>query len=411
MSDSQRISLDELISPAAARVVVAPDGRARFDLESFPRVDGLLRGKQVENVPKLVEHLCGICPVAHHLAGIEALENLMGVRSVSDSAAAVRALLHYASVIDTHAVRLARHDPKTAVALRRFAKLGLTAAGAPSHFPDVAIPGGVRVLAEAAKVAEVVEQLEQALELAETLAEAQFTVGGVRAEFDGADLALVNRAGEPDMLGEFLRVARDGKALMQDSPRHKWPELIREANVGANAPKPYLAALGESGGKFRVGPVSQLRVGALTTPRAAAWQERWDANDGSAPSARAVVLVHAVEMIARLVKRPELVEGTAFREPTPPFGEIGIGWVDGPRGLLVHTYRADENMLVTDANILTPTAQNEVWLSDMLSSVAASDDPDAVARMERSIREADPCLPCVEVPEGMMDLEVVEGEG
>ncbi len=67
MSGTQRIDLNALVSPAAARVVVQvdPDGQVReasFDLAGLPRVDQLLIGRPVTEVPGLVERLCGIWP-------------------------------------------------------------------------------------------------------------------------------------------------------------------------------------------------------------------------------------------------------------------------------------------------------------------------------------------------------------
>jgi NAD-reducing hydrogenase large subunit len=80
--------------------------------------------------------------------------------------------------------------------------------------------------------------------------------------------------------------------------------------------------------------------------------------------------------------------------------------VDGARGLLVHRYRVDEASRVDQALVLTPTAQNEYWLSRLL--VAALTGPagaDELA-LEEAVREADPCLPCAAAPPGHMGLEI-----
>ncbi|HEX7661736.1 MAG TPA: hypothetical protein VF444_19880, partial [Pseudonocardiaceae bacterium] len=91
---------------------------------------------------------------------------------------------------------------------------------------------------------------------------------------------------------------------------------------------------------------------------------------------------------------------------------VGVGWVDGPRGLLVHRYATAADGRLTGATLLTPTAQNEVWLAELLRQ-AAETTPDALEPgLEAAIREADPCLPCSSAPPGAMGVrvETVESE-
>lgn len=89
-----------------------------------------------------------------------------------------------------------------------------------------------------------------------------------------------------------------------------------------------------------------------------------------------------------------------------PAGAVGVGWVDGPRGLLVHRYVAGGDGLLRAATILTPTAQNEPWLADLLRAAVARSA--AAGALERAVREADPCLPCTAAPLGTMRLTVTD---
>ena len=84
----------------------------------------------------------------------------------------------------------------------------------------------------------------------------------------------------------------------------------------------------------------------------------------------------------------------------------GTGWVDGPRGLLVHTYTCGADGVLTAARITTPTAQNEPWLARLLTAAASAPDDERPARLEASVRAADPCLPVSSAPEGGMGLTV-----
>ena len=410
-----RITLNEVIDPFGARVVVEvdEDGRTReawFDLVGLPRVDGLLVGQPVVSAPTVVERLCGICPAAHHLAGVRALDALVGAR-VPAAAAAVRRLLHHGSMLEAHAVRLASVDRDAAVLLRRVGKAAMVAAGSPGHFPTTAVPGGVRGGVDRAALAALAVRIPDAVAAARSVAEALVGASGlVEDEFGGPDVALVDADGRPDLLGQWLRaVAADGEVIVAGAVPADWQGLVVEEIPGAPAPRPYLAALGPGAGYYRVGPVPQLRIGVPRTPLAAELRERWLATDGGARAARAVVTLHAVEVVA------ELLDALGAQELDGPWvadasGEAaaasGTGWVDGPRGLLVHTYSSDADGVLTSARIITPTAQNEPWLARLLTTAASAPDADRAARLEDSIREADPCLPISSAPEGGMGLTV-----
>ncbi|XCB28946.1 hypothetical protein RQN30_06525 [Arcanobacterium hippocoleae] len=88
-----KINLNETVDLFGAKIFVnrnpAGEREARFDLSGLPRVDGLLIGQKVTEAPSIVEHLCGICPVPHHLAGMRALDALAGLalrKKISSSA-------------------------------------------------------------------------------------------------------------------------------------------------------------------------------------------------------------------------------------------------------------------------------------------------------------------------------------
>jgi NAD-reducing hydrogenase large subunit len=408
-----RLVLDEIVDPFGASVSVtrAPDGsvrEARFDLTGLPRVDGMLAGQPVGDVPRMVERLCGICPAAHHLAGVRALEALAGVGMLPPAARAVRRLLHLGSALEAHAPRLLATDRDGALALRRLGKAAMTAAGSPGHFPVTAVPGGVLRPVAPSDLDALADQVAQVLAVAVRAAQRQVEADFPQPAWSGADVALVEASGHPDLLGTHLvAVAADGTSITAAAP-DEWDATVAEQFPGATAPRPHLVALGTGDGRYRVGPTAQLRVGRLTTPLAASLQQAWLAADGSAAAARAIITVHAVEAVVGLIEDATLL-GDEVATPVGGYrpGAVGVGWVDGPRGLLVHRYATGSDGRLTSAQILTPTAQNEPWLADLLTRALAEGTGPG---MEAAVREADPCLPCSSAPEGAMGLQVRESE-
>lgn len=424
MTVRRTIRLDQVVDGAGATVLVSQGEntppRARFSLEQLPRVEHFLSGQPVTEVPGIVEHLCGICPVSHHLAGVGALDGLRGTLQLTPTARCVRRLLHHGSVLDTHAFRFLTSQPRMAIVLRDYAQLAQTAAGAVGPFPACAVPGGVHNPADEAGCAALLAASDTALIAAQQLADAALIAPTADPTFSGPSLALVDDAGRLDLLGNRLAVvAADGTALDEATP-DQWATLVAEARPGATASRPFLVALGPTG-HYRVGPQAQLLVGPLSTPRARKAQARWAEQGQGVEAARAIIALHCVEVITDLARDPQSVAGpvTTPLAPGRMTPRSGTGWVDGPRGLLVHQYQVDDAGTLVQAVITTPTAQNEPWLGQMLSAAAAGLDLTGVRpdtdlpltatvqeSLELAIRTADPCLPCASAPAGRMGLRV-----
>ncbi|WP_215522946.1 nickel-dependent hydrogenase large subunit [Varibaculum prostatecancerukia] len=413
-----KINLDEIIDPMEGRVVVSHDSagqeHARFDLQGLPRVDGMLRGKSAREALKMTEHLCGICPVAHHLAGNRALDVLSNNAPVSVAAELTRRLLHYGSVVETHSLRFLLQERDSGVVLKKISKKMLVAAGSPGHFPVTAVPGGVSHWPEVENLKIVKEELPAALQVAQKLCDQGFKNQAQPSgfgEFTGAELALIDEDGNPDVFGTRVRVARQGTTV-NEFEFSQWNEQVAEENPGEAAPHPYLRGSDPSDGRYRVGPVAQLSVGTLPSDLAGAAQERWLTGSRDAASARAIITLHVLERTGEVVDQLLQILESASLEPCPQVGQIrfqpgsATGLVDGPRGILAHTYSTDPQGMISAATILTPTAQNEPWLAELLTQAVSLQDAGRAAALEQSIREADPCLPISSAPAGQMGLKV-----
>ncbi|WP_297453107.1 nickel-dependent hydrogenase large subunit [uncultured Corynebacterium sp.] len=420
---TQHIQLDELVDPFEARLDVYRDDngaitQVSFDLSGLPRIDGMLVGKRALDVPDITKRLCGLCPVVHHLAGVRAVENLYGISNIPRTAQLIRELLAAGSTLDNLATKFVAVDREGARELKRAGKALMRASGAPSHFPDVAVPGGVRSAADRTLVAEAESALEA---LAETAvingAELSASHGASDSwldTFDGLDVTVVDANGELAPLGSYLAVARHNTdAPARTFPAADWPTRVRETRPGDAAPRPVFDIAekpGEDGridqqaDFYRVGPVSRQVV--------------VDKRGMSPRDAQRQLLVDTVEW-ARRVLADEALLGDHVCDPNAAAAienadfegqRSGVGIIDGPRGLLVHRYTAAADGIITDCQIMTPTAQNELWLTRMLTEQLCGGDGEA-AGVEESIWAADPCLPCSSAPAGVMTFTMQEQPG
>jgi len=53
--------------------------QARFHVVEFRGFERFVQGRPYWEIPVLVQRLCGICPVSHHLAGAKAMDTIAGV--------------------------------------------------------------------------------------------------------------------------------------------------------------------------------------------------------------------------------------------------------------------------------------------------------------------------------------------
>lgn len=413
-----KLMVNEIVDPLSARVIIDPaaasaDRVATFDVAGVPRVDTFLEGKPAWQVPTMVTRLCGLCPVTHHLAGMRALDQLCPTQP-DEAARALRLLLHHGSVLDVMGPRLAlKQSRAAAVAVRTMGKKAQALAGAPGHFPDVATPGGVKPSALPLK--EQATQLRaQILDLYE---QTRPIIDGLIAEcppqqpleqYRGADIIVADASGAWDPLGDFLLIRlsepglapSDGHATLKRSeliPAAEVAHRLRETAPGAITPRPEVLIDG-AWHPYRVGPAARYpQYGAA---RAQA--------QSLADSAAAIAQLSAGlgdDIFA------DAEEASGHQAPVLADG-VGTGLVDGPRGLLIHHYEVKDGVLAR-CQILSPTAQNEPWLAEMLSRawVEFGPVPQLKPVMEQAVRAADPCLPCTQAPEGMMNLAVVDEDG
>jgi NAD-reducing hydrogenase large subunit len=78
--------------------------QVRLHIVEFRGFEKFIEGRPYWEVPVMVQRLCGICPVSHHLAAAKAFDRVIGALPVPASADAVRRLMHYGQMLQSHAL-------------------------------------------------------------------------------------------------------------------------------------------------------------------------------------------------------------------------------------------------------------------------------------------------------------------
>ena len=431
--------------------------QVRLHIVEFRGFERFIQGRPFWEVPVMVQRLCGICPVSHHLAASKAMDAIVGVpaRALPPAADRIRRLMHYGQILQSHALHffllsspdllfgfdsevqkrnlvgviaaypeLARHG----ILLRKFGQEVIRITAGKRVHGTGSIPGGVN------KRVTVAERDELRASLPEVLTWAQAGVRLVAELHDhNRDLydqfgtvpcslfSLVGQDGKLDLYDGVLRARDASGAVIFDGVRcEDYGQRIHENVRSWSYMKfPFFAELGPELGWYKVGPLARIQnCDAIGTPLAeAARQQLLASSPGRvlhAPLlfhwARMIEMLHAAEVIEQLLADPLLL-GTELTA-SGPRGTMGVGIIEAPRGTLIHHYEVGEDDLVTMCNLIVSTTHNNQAMNEAIREVARryldGHEPTEglLNHIEVAIRAFDPCLSCATHALGKMPLLV-----
>ncbi|MBL8480656.1 MAG: nickel-dependent hydrogenase large subunit, partial [Rhodocyclaceae bacterium] len=78
--------------------------QVRLHIVEFRGFERIAQGRPYWEIPVMVQRLCGICPVSHHLAASKAMDIIVGARKLTPTAEKMRRLMHYGQILQSHAL-------------------------------------------------------------------------------------------------------------------------------------------------------------------------------------------------------------------------------------------------------------------------------------------------------------------
>jgi len=429
--------------------------QARLHIVEFRGFEKFIEGRPYWEVPVMVQRLCGICPVSHHLAAAKALDRVLGATPVSASANAVRRLMHYGQMLQSHAlhffhlsspdllfgfdsevaqrniVGVAQAHPEIAkkgILLRKFGQEVIRITAGKRVHGTGAVPGGINKLVTREERDSLLRDLPQMLQWAQ---EAVAIVKQLHAQnpalynsfgsFPSNLMSLVRPDGALDFYDGVLRV-RDaqGQILFDGVADQRYLELIEEEVRPWSYMKfPHLKSLGKERGWYRVGPLARVQNCDFIPSEHAEIERQafvdWGQGELVQASlayhwARLIELLHCVEVIGELLHDPALLSGDLLTHGVR--SSHGVGIIEAPRGTLIHDYDVGDDDLVTRCNLIVSTTHNNQAMNEAVRSVAREylDGQELTEgllnHIEVAIRAYDPCLSCATHALGQMPLQV-----
>src|SRR6516165_6021915 len=266
---------------------------AKLHVVEFRGYEKFIQGHPFWEAPILMQRICGICFVSHHLAGAKVLDEIVGVGPASGvyltpTAEKMRRLGHYAQMLQSHVTAYfylvlpemlfgIDADPelvKRVVMLRKWGQEVLVAVFGKRMHGISSIPGGVNKSLTAADVDRFLHGADGLLSVDRVIEDAQLGLELFydfhkkhRAEVDGfanvhaLNMCLVDEDGNADYYDGTLRVVDDDKNVVQQFDYHDYLAHFSEGVEKWSYMKfPFLTDLGRDGGSVRVGPLARMNV-------------------------------------------------------------------------------------------------------------------------------------------------------
>ena len=172
--------------------------------------------------------------------------------------------------------------------------------------------------------------------------------------------------------GKIRVVGPDGKELVKYDAKDYQQQIAERVEPWSYLKFPYLKKVGWKGfvdgpdsGVYRATPLSRLNAAdRMATPLAQAEFEKYFQALGrpvhhtlATHWARLIELLYSAERWVELATDPEITSPEYRVLPTQTPTE-GVGCVEAPRGTLTHHYATDERGIVTKANLIVGTTNN-----------------------------------------------------
>jgi F420-non-reducing hydrogenase large subunit len=471
---TKRVSIDpitRLEGHGKIEIFLNDDGSVRDTYFQIPELRGFERfvvGRPIEELPRIVTRICGVCPASHHMASAKAVDGCFG-GECPPLAHKLRDMYYHAHYIHSHTAHFYAlaapdfvvgpdADPATRNILGVVAKVGVeigtqviraramaqeiqSIVGGRSTHLVWCLPGGVAKGLKKEELEKVKPMVGQLYDFAQfslklfkdvVLGNSQYVELILKGPYtlDIGSMGLVDENNAVNFYDGKVRVVdAEGKEICKYAPGEYFQHVAEHVESWTYLKFPYLRTRGWKGfvegsdsSIYMATPLSRLNVAdRMATPRAEeAYQEMFSTLGGkpckalmAAHWARLVEMVQNAEMLKQYCDDPEIT-GESFRVVPQRITGEGVGIVEAMRGTLTHHYTCDPNGICMSANLIVGTTNNNAAIHMVTKKAAeyfikpGKEPTEGILNMiEMAFRSFDPCYSCAthSLP-GQMPLEV-----
>lgn len=374
----------------------------------------LLVGRPYSDAPFITARICGVCPTAHTLASINALENAFQVE-INKDIEHLRRILLAGQIIQSHALHffflaapdyigldnaleIAERKPeifKVALALKEIGDDIVRTIGGRQVHPVTPTVGGFTRKFNRIELNELKKRIDKnmhfALETVDLAAHFKYPEYKRPSQY----FALTNGINY-DIIGGKITSTERVKADIQDYSLN-----IKEKVVGHSTAK----RATHNKESFMVGALSRinleekfLNTKAKNAVKSFKKIKFPSTNPYHINLAQAVEILHFMEECAKLLGI--MIDGKEpiLKMPFQVRASSSAGAIEAPRGTLYHYYEIDDKGIIQNCDIITPTVQNleniERDAEYILENTKKLSEDERYRLLEMLVRAYDPCITC-----------------
>ena len=390
-------------------------------------------GRPAEEMPRITNRICGVCPEAHHMAATKALDALFHVEPPSVTKK-IREMFYMAFYCTDHTVhfyalgapdfvigpqgppaernilgvihKVGLEIGKEVIACRKRNHEVIAMLGGRGIHPVAGLPGGWSKAINEEERVEIEQAARENVDFG--LFSLKLFEDVVLSNQDYVDLILsdaythhtyymgtVDENNHANFYDGMIRVTDpEGKEFVKYESKEYAQHIAERVEPWTYLKYPYLKNVGWKGfvdgvesGVYCATPLSRLNASdGMATPKAQEAFEKFYETLGSKKIngryepvhhrlathwARLVELLYAAERMLELAIDPEITDPNV-RAPVTETPDEGIGSVEAPRGTLTHHYKTDENGILTDVNLIVGTTNNYAPITMSVKKAAQS---------------------------------------
>lgn len=390
-------------------------------------------GRPAEEMPRITNRICGVCPEAHHMAGTKALDALFHVEP-NPVVKKIREMFYSAFYVTdhtTHFYALGGPDfvlgPDAPPAERNILgvvhKVGVEIGkqvidtrmrnhhvikmlGGRGIHPVAGLPGGWSQAVTKEMQPEIEEIARKNVDFAlfslklfeDIVLDNKGYVGMIISDAYTDQtyyMGTVDDNNRVNFYDGMIRVVDpEGKEFVKYHPRDYAQHIAEHVEPWTYLKFPYLKGIGWKGfvdgknsGVYCATPLSRLNAAdGMVTPKAQEFFEKMYETLGSEKVngryrpvhyrlathwARLIELLYAAERMLELATDPEITDPDV-RPVVTTTPDEGVGCVEAPRGTLTHHYQTDANGILTKVNLIVGTTNNYAPMAMSVKKAAQS---------------------------------------
>lgn len=371
--------------------------------------EGIVKGRQFNEAHEMTSRICGICSCAHVIAAISAVEDALQYKP-SLQTKELRLLLTYGERIRSHATHLYflalpdylgyesalamaskfKNELATALALIKVGNNIIKVIGGRDLHPVSATVGGWLKLPKQEDLQDLAKHLLEAKGYAKKTADLFLSLTYPKFESNTECFSLEKHGEYATLEGEFC--GDEGSF-----PKNRYREFVKEYHEDRSTANFVV----RKDHRYMVGALPRINHNAkYLSPDAKALLaisplKKPTKNPFLNNVAQVIELMHCIDEALRICAMKMHDEKPSHMQLRQG---VGVGCIEVPRGTLWHEYTITDQGVISNANIITPTAQNllnmQEDIRDFVPSVLHLSKEKIILEVEKLIRSYDPCFSC-----------------